>query len=631
MEYAEFEGLVGKLEQEARDHPGRYRAKVLGLSLLGYGYVFAVLGVVLVLGAALVLMVASGNGVALFLKFGWILAIFAWSVGAALWVKLEPPSGPVIRRKDAPELFARIEAIRKRLRAPRPHVVLAQNDVNAAIVQHPRLGIFGWPRNYLMLGLPLMRSLSSAEFEGVLAHEFGHLAGSHGRFGNWIYRQRSFWSRILPKLEEKQSYGATVFRRFLEWFSPYFQAYTFVLGRSQEYEADRAGAEGGSTRTMADALARVKIAAHRVGEEFWPGIETSMRTTAQAPTRLFVDLGRRLEDPGEVAADAMSDAEIIERWMQVETTLDDTHPALKDRLAALGEEPRVPPPSERSAAEELLGDLAERLELEFSEEWRSWVTPRWIEGYRAAQEARARIAELQTQAELSVEHTWELACLLSDEGRTEEAYALVGQVVERDPDFARARRTWGIHLLEQGDDSGLGHLERSVELSNENVIESCRAAYAFLKPAGREQEARAWVDRARAFEERAEAAAAERATYDQSDPVEPHGVPDGNLEGLREQLAEDKRIKCAWIVRKTLQIEPEESPAFVMLLRVGGGWHRSNRESLKLAGEYANTLSVSENWFCMLEDAASRRMKRSIKATAGEPFYVRGRERAAAA
>ena len=75
--------------------------------------------------------------------------------------------------------------------------MLLTGDFNAAIVQHPRFGIFGGTRNYLMLGLPLMQSLSPAEFQAVVAHEFGHLWGAHGRFGAWIYRLRTGWARLL--------------------------------------------------------------------------------------------------------------------------------------------------------------------------------------------------------------------------------------------------------------------------------------------------------------------------------------------------------------------------------------------------------------------------------------------------
>ena len=624
MEYAEFEALVRRLEREADARPAWYRTRVLGLSLLGYGYVFAVLALALVLAAAVVAMIVSGTGRALFFKFGWILAIFVWSVGSALWVRIDPPEGLRIRKEDAPELFALVDATRKRLRAPRPHVVLAQNDVNAAISQVPRLGILGWQRNYLMLGLPLMRSLSAAEFEAVLAHEFGHLAGSHGRFGTWIYRQRSFWSRILPKLEEKESVGASLFRRFLEWFTPYFQAYTFVLGRLQEYEADRAAAEGGSPRTMADALVRVELAAHRVAENFWPSVGRAMRQVPEAPARLFVDLGERLQQGERLGEDAASDEVILENALQVETTLGDTHPALRDRLAALGTEPRVPPLPERSAAQELLGETAVRLETEFSGEWRKQVGPGWGERFEAAEKDRQRIRELESNESRSSDETWELACLLSDERRIDEAYAHVLEVLRLDPDNAAAQRTWGLRLVAEGDDEGLHHLERALELSEDGTLDVCRAAYRHLHEQEREQEAQVWAERARAFHQRMERARAERASFAFDDAVEPHGVPDGNLDGLRAQLADRKPVRRAWLVRKKVELYPEE-PAFVLVLELSGRWHRTRRQLKELLGEYAATLRVADDWFCVSSQGLSRKQRKRILGVAGEPFYERSR------
>jgi len=54
------------------------------------------------------------------------------------------------------------------------------------VVQSPREGIVGWPRNYLLIGLPLMKTLSVDQFEAVLAHELGHVARGHGKVSNWI-------------------------------------------------------------------------------------------------------------------------------------------------------------------------------------------------------------------------------------------------------------------------------------------------------------------------------------------------------------------------------------------------------------------------------------------------------------
>ena len=72
---------------------------------------------------------------------------------------------------------------------------IIDDEFNACIVQIPRFGLFGGARNYLVIGLPLMQTLTVEQFAAVLAHEYGHLSGAHGHFSAWIYRLRVTWSR----------------------------------------------------------------------------------------------------------------------------------------------------------------------------------------------------------------------------------------------------------------------------------------------------------------------------------------------------------------------------------------------------------------------------------------------------
>ncbi len=115
-----------------------------------------------------------------------------------------------------PALFQEIAQVRRALRARPIHEVILTSEMNAAVCQVPRLGLFGWPRNYLILGLPLMASMPVEQFRAVLAHEFGHLSKNHARFGNWIYRIRQVWYRLLGALEEQGSRMSKVFTGFFE-------------------------------------------------------------------------------------------------------------------------------------------------------------------------------------------------------------------------------------------------------------------------------------------------------------------------------------------------------------------------------------------------------------------------------
>jgi Zn-dependent protease with chaperone function len=267
-----FEAMVGRLEHLAAESPGAYRLRVAALTALGFGYVLGILLVAAGLLAGIVWAYGHGTGRVALRKGGIAIAYLMYAIGRALWVRFERPTGTEIRREQAPALFAAIDETRRALRAPRVHRVLLENDLNAAVIQHPRLGILGWHENVLFLGLPLLQSLDEAQFRAVLAHEFGHLSGAHSRFGGWIQRLEATWRRLLSRLEEEEHWSTFIFRPFFRWYSPYFAAYTFVLRRANELEADRDASELTSARALGDALVSLNLKGTDLEHRFWPGV-----------------------------------------------------------------------------------------------------------------------------------------------------------------------------------------------------------------------------------------------------------------------------------------------------------------------------------------------------------------------
>src|SRR5262249_10392674 len=175
-------------------------------------------------------------------------------------------------RQDAPQLFDLIDRLQRSLRATRFHDVLITEDFNAAVAQTPRLGLLGWYRNALLIGLPLMKALTRQQLASVLAPAFGHLAGGHGRRGNWVYRLRSGWARLAQALQERRSTASFAFRPFFRWYAPYFSAVSFPLARANEYEADAASARLPSPAAAAAALTSVNVVGRFLQSRFCPGL-----------------------------------------------------------------------------------------------------------------------------------------------------------------------------------------------------------------------------------------------------------------------------------------------------------------------------------------------------------------------
>ncbi|RSZ55705.1 M48 family metalloprotease [Massilia atriviolacea] len=117
----------------------------------------------------------------LFIAVMMIKAIF--SVSNAKYDDLHEVSA-----HDQPRLFAYLFELADAAGAPRPHRVFLSATVNAAVFYDLSLFNLIFPsKKNLLIGLPLVNTLSRGELRAVLAHEFGHFAQRSMAVGRWAY------------------------------------------------------------------------------------------------------------------------------------------------------------------------------------------------------------------------------------------------------------------------------------------------------------------------------------------------------------------------------------------------------------------------------------------------------------
>jgi hypothetical protein len=448
------------------------------------------------------------------------------------------------------------------VQAPRVDTVLLTSDFNAAIVQHPRFGIFGGNRNYLMLGLPLMQSLSSEEFQAVIAHEFGHLSGAHGRFGAWIYRLRTGWARLLGALNAHNHWGAALFTRFFNWYAPLFGAYSFVQARQQEYEADRRSVEAVGRDATASALLRVNTHGEFLSETFWPAIFRRADEDPVPTMSPFSMLGSSLQrrDPTFAPDRALAKA------LAQRTGYGDTHPCLADRLKAIAVEPYVPGAVESSAADVLLGATVDSFRRDLDERWRTSVKQWWNKRHQYANESRLRLGALERKAEaeqLSEEEHWDRARFTEEFGSSDAAMALYVELLERNPQHVGALWRRGQLLLARGDPQGIDQLSAAARIDRKLEQPACAALVGFHRRHGREVEAKECERRFWELSEQGELARRERTVVRASDRLIGHGLSPTAVAGLARNVERIEGVQRALLVRKAIKHHPER-PLFVL-------------------------------------------------------------------
>ena len=499
MEKQNYETLVWSLQSEAQDIPGVFRTKVVLISLFAYLVLFGLLAVLLT-GVYFMFTLAQGNGHTFFkiVFASWILAAapIVWLTLRMFISPIPVPEGREVTEVEAPKLFSMISNLRERFQAAPIHHVLVTKEFNAAIAQCPRFGLFGGYRNYLILGLPLLEALSAEELLAVVAHEYGHLSGGHGKLSRWIYRQRSTFDALYEHAQARRDNNAVngILAGMLDWFAPYYNAYTFVLSRQNEYEADAkaraiAGAEAG-----ASALIRTSLLANWLHGSFWPKLYAQSTQHETPPFMPYASMRKLLM----MTMDEWATKERLNEAWKAESDVYDTHPCLNERVTAMEQKAFLPAMPKTCAADSLLGGFAQVLVRDFDSEWWSEEKDKWQKYYRRYSRSKTRIAELEQQpvSALSVSDAQELALLLVEFRSVKAAKYVLEDLVRRPGDrYPKPVYFYGRSLLDEGDAKGLDFLEEAFRLSPSMGDDCARAGYQWLCDKQNVAAAEAWLER----------------------------------------------------------------------------------------------------------------------------------------
>jgi Zn-dependent protease with chaperone function len=577
-----FDKLVARVEAGLGRNPKALRRRVLWLVLVGYAG--------LLVGLLLILLVAAGFFATMFwadlegkivcgLAGAIVLLFGGYAALRALLVRVPPPEGRAVPPGEAPALHALLDELRAKSNSAPFHRVLLDADLNACVVQVPRLGLLGWPRNYLIIGLPLMDCLSPEELRAVLAHEFAHLSREHGRVSHWLYRLRRSWDEAFKQLSRPHSHGRVSLRpltvRFVDWFWPRFNAHAFVLSRANEYEADAQAAALAGAPQNGSALARLALESRRAGERFWPALWLEANDKPEPPPDVFLRLGSFLRT-GCAEADC---AKWREEALLVKTTNADTHPCLAERLGALrlapdAQFPAGPPPT--SATEALLGPAAEAVRADVQKQWEKVAAEQWKHRHGRAAALSHRLHSLEQAVPdpaADPDSLWDKARVFLDLHGDVRAEPLLRQLLALKPDHIAANFHLGRLLLEERKPEGEDLLERAMEADDDLVPQACGLLHDYHRRSGRLDKLKEVAARMDRHEQNLAAARAESREVTARDRLAAHGLDASELDALKAVLLADREVALAWLGRKQLQHLPKQK-MFLLCVQRRSAWHR---------------------------------------------------------
>ena len=565
MDYQEFARIANKASEELSDNSKRYKRNLLLFSWLGYAAVFGLLGLVLILLLGTTLFAI--NSPALFLvlvkkKLIFVLLFALWVLLKSLWVKVEAPTGYRLLKKNAPEFFALLKRLRKTLKAPKIHQVIVTPELNAAIVQTPRLGLLGWQRNTLIIGLELLLILDEEELESVIAHELGHLSGNHSHFSGKIYRARNTWTKIMESFDQNDSWSNFLTRKFFDWYAPRFAAYSFALARHNEYEADNIAVKITSAEATASALVHTYTIGPLVDKQYWAAYYRQAQDFAEPPYLPYQQLEHFLKN--EEIDRQLIESELLNE-LKVETDLDNTHPSLKDRLNAIAANPRIRSSQVNSSARALLGDFSGDLIQVFDEQWLANNKAQWREFYKNTQQEKATLEKLESTplVDFDQEDSWSLAAFTEKyKSEQKDPLPLYRLYLHQFPEDFAAHFHVGRLLITRDQEQGLEFLKQATNHAH-FVDEACRLAYCYLMKNSREQEAEKWREKAIEQYQIDEEAHAERQEVTTDDVLISPTMNQELLQQLSLQVLTFDKVKKVWLAQKQVK-HYSDDPVYII-------------------------------------------------------------------
>jgi len=333
---------------------------------ISYLFIFLLAVVCVYLPWLVVTNVANFQTLALFVGGVIVAASMLWSLLPRRDKFVAP--GLLLVRSAHPRLFAELESIAAALGEPLPREVYLIGDANAWVAD--RGGIMGFgSRRVMGLGLPLLAALNISQFRAVLAHEFAHYYGGDTKLGPWLHRTQMAMIRTFQNMGSvgkamrvalMQVLYLIVFG-ILKWYWLLFLRAINFVSRRQEFRADELACIVAGPQFLVSGL-RVIHGAALAWPAYWNREVTPMLNSGCLPS-ITGGFSQFLAVP--VISKQVEDG-IETEIREGKTEPYDSHPPLRDRIAAVQALPDQPYVDDSQSAWSLLdgGGAAELAFLE---------------------------------------------------------------------------------------------------------------------------------------------------------------------------------------------------------------------------------------------------------------------------
>lgn len=361
--------FVDSYEQELKQRPIIFTAKFLIMLMIGYFLIFSI-----ELTASLIIF--SMTTFIILEDFSLLIPTMPYLVGYTLlgcnpFTKYLSPKGYKITVHNFPLLSDELDNFKQKQKIPRIDKVIIEPSCNAHVHLEPQFLYLGWYKRTISIGMDLMLITSPEQMRSVLAHELEHLNNKNNKLGIRAYiiiRHIKFYIFLLEKCNlNKLANGLINYVGILA-------VYRIVSNRQAEFLADATSAKLTDKKHTTEGLLNQYIYADWLEESYWQPLFDLSRILPKPPESAYSDLQNYLQ------MYRFSKDDLESRTKQAllkKTDTLDSHPSLKERLAAFNTIPEISMLPETSAAQVWFGEKLDSVITEMDKHWQETYATYW--------------------------------------------------------------------------------------------------------------------------------------------------------------------------------------------------------------------------------------------------------------
>jgi Zn-dependent protease with chaperone function len=344
----------GFIESLIHKFPRFYLGCIVLLALSGYAFVL--LFPLLVLAGLLNIYeifalgdIANWQAALIWLVVVLVAALVSYRLSR---IKTKTPVGLTLPEDKAPELYKLAQQHHAYFKRPEIHRIVITADYELDIIKTPMWALPVWSTNTMVVGLPVLLSLSKEQFQCVLARRIGQFSKRYNPITNWLYQLRSIWQQYRVIYREQNGFGFEPMKWFFAAYAPFYQMVSLHAARLDELNADTYAMELFNHEAVLETITADALCRWYLHNQFWPAVNkiASIETKSlPAPHAKMASAVHAIKSGEKLDG-------LIDEVYKQKPRPGDAMPSLQDRINNIGhDEPYMDKQPSGNAAEFYLG------------------------------------------------------------------------------------------------------------------------------------------------------------------------------------------------------------------------------------------------------------------------------------